>query len=199
MLQSWFKSKTHVKRLKTSSFTSQNLNKSFMVKDINLNCQINIFQLLNNQNKLRKRAREKGISKKVLSYPWQKDISQPLTYNRFFSNINKVIRKKVELTSSKESLKEIFNYQPATAFKRNKNLQELIGRNKLQTNKVKKRQIQKLKTDKRSPFLINSRSFCCKKKRKTTTFKSQQTQKIYMMFHQVNCSRRSLRNDMLLC
>ena len=37
-----------------------------------------------------------------------------------------------------ESLKEIFNYQPITAFRQNKTLKELIGSNKIEKNKVKK-------------------------------------------------------------
>ena len=137
------------------------------------------------------------LKKRLRENPKQKDISQPLTYNRFFPNINKVIRKNCNLLAINESLKETFNYQPTTAFKRNKNLKELIGSNKLEMKNVKKRQIEKLKTDKGSQCLINSRSLCCKKKRKTTTLKSQQTQKIYKIFHNVNCSRRSLRNGTL--
>ena len=87
-----------------------------------------------------------------------------------------------------ESLKEILNCQPITAFRRNKNLKDLIGSNKIEKNKVKKIQIQKLKPGKCSPCLMNFRSLCCKQVRKRTTFKSQQTKKICEIFHNVNCA-----------
>ena len=60
---------------------------------------------------------------------------------------------------------------------RNKNLKELIESNKIEKNKVKNRQIQKLKPGKCSPCLTNFRSLCCKQVRKITTFKSQQAKK----------------------
>ena len=72
-----------------------------------------------------------------------------------------------------ESLKEIFNCQPITGSRRNKSLKELIGSNKIEKNKVKKRQIQKLKPGKCSLCLTNLRSLCCKQALKTSTFKSQ--------------------------
>ena len=61
-----------------------------------------------------------------------------LADNRFCPNINKVIRKHWNILEINESLKEIFNCQPITAFRRNKNLKELIGSNKIEKNKVKK-------------------------------------------------------------
>ena len=69
----------------------------------------------------------------------------------------------------------MFNCQPITSFRRNKSLKELIGSNKIEKNKVKKGKMQKLKPGKCSPCLTNLRSLCCKQVRKTTLFKSQQT------------------------
>ena len=57
-----------------------------------------------------------------------------------FPNISKMIRKYWNLLAINESLKEKFNSQPITAFGRNKNLKELIGSNRIEKNKVKKRQ-----------------------------------------------------------
>ena len=39
-----------------------------------------------------------------------------------------------------------------------------------------------------SPCLTDLRSLCCKQVQKTTNFKSQQTKKIYKMFHNVKCA-----------
>ena len=99
-----------------------------------------------------------------------------------------MIQKHWNLLEINESLKEIFTCQSITAFRQNKNLKELIGSNKFEKNTTKKRQIQKLKPGKYSPCLKIIRSLCCKQVRKTTTFKSQQTKKIYKIFHNVNCA-----------
>ena len=48
--------------------------------------------------------------------------------------------------------------------------------------------MQKLKLGKCSPCLINLKSLCSKQVQKRTTFKSQQTKKIYKIFHNINCA-----------
>ena len=62
------------------------------------------------------------------------------------------------------SLKEIFNSQQITAFRRNENLKELTGSNEIEKNKKKKKnkkskkkkkKIQKLKPGKCCPYLTN--------------------------------------------
>ena len=82
------------------------------------------------------------LKKKVTEKSKQTCIPLTLAYNRLYPNISKVIRKHWNLLEIYEFLKEIFNCQPITAFRRNKNLKELIGTNKIEKNKVKKRQIQ---------------------------------------------------------
>ena len=72
------------------------------------------------------------------------------------------MREHWNLLAVNESLKEIFNSQSIIAFKGNKNLKVLIGSNKIEKNKVKKIQIQKLKPGKCSSCLTNLRSRCCK-------------------------------------
>ena len=79
---------------------------------------------------LKEKAREK---------PKQTCILLSLTYNRFCPNIGKVIRKHWNLLEINEYLKEIFNCQPITAFRRNKNLKEFIGSKKIEKNKVNRR------------------------------------------------------------
>ena len=60
------------------------------------------------------------------------------------------------------AINELFNCQSISAFKRNKELKELIGSNKIEKNKVKNRHIQKLKSGNCSPCLIMLRSLCYK-------------------------------------
>ena len=60
------------------------------------------------------------------------------TYNRFCLNISKVTWKHWDLQAISESLEEISNCQPITAFRQNKNLKALIRSNKTEKNRVKK-------------------------------------------------------------
>ena len=114
--------------------------------------------------------------------------STNIAYNHLCPNISKVIRKHWNWLEIIESLEEVFKYHPIIAFRWNRNLKELIRSSKIEKNEVKKRQIQKLKPSKCSPCLTNLRSFFCKQIRKKTVFKSQQTRKIYKIFHNVNCA-----------
>ena len=50
------------------------------------------------------------------------------------------------LPAINESLKEIFNFQPITSFRRNKNLKELMGSNENEKNKGKKKTNAEIKT-----------------------------------------------------
>ena len=75
-----------------------------------------------------------------------------------------------------------------TAFKHNKNLNELIGSNKIEHNKVKKHNYI-MKKGKCSPFSANNRILCCKQVISSSTYKSQQTKTSYTIFHKVKCSR----------
>ena len=57
-----------------------------------------------------------------------------------------MIRKHWNLLEINDSLKEIFNCQSVTTFRRNKNLKELIESNKIEKNKVKKKTNTDIKT-----------------------------------------------------
>ena len=64
--------------------------------------------------------RNEMLKEKVREKPKEKCLSLTLTYNRFCLNIRKVIRKHWNLLEINESLKEIFNCQRITAFRRKK-------------------------------------------------------------------------------
>ena len=68
-------------------------------------------------------------------------IAQNLNKDLLRKDTKTLIRKHFNLLEINESLKEIFNCQPITAFRRNNILKELIGSNKTENNKFKKRQI----------------------------------------------------------
>ena len=69
--------------------------------------------------------------------PINSRIPLEITYNQFL-NISKIFRKKLNILSVNISLRKVFQNEPITAFKRNKNLREFIGSNKIESNIVKR-------------------------------------------------------------
>ena len=64
----------------------------------------------------------------------------------FLSTDQQSDTKNWNLPAINESLKEIFNFQPITSFRRNKNLKELMGSNENEKNKGKKKTNAEIKT-----------------------------------------------------
>ena len=87
-------------------------------------------------------------------------ISLVLTHSWSLPNISKVAHKLWNILSIKKAFKEIFQNEPVTAFRHDKNLKELMGGNKIEYNKVKKHNI--LKKEKCFSCSVNNRTLCCK-------------------------------------
>ena len=58
-----------------------------------------------------------------------------LTYNRFLPDISKIVRKNWNISRTRQ---ELFQEEPITAFKRDRNLKELTGSNCIENGKVKR-------------------------------------------------------------
>ena len=83
-------------------------------------------------------------------------------------------------------LKEIFQSSQIIAFRKNKNLKQIIGSNTIEHNK--KLTISNNKVNgKSSPCLSNTRALYCKQVVSTTSFKSNQTNCVFKIFHNINC------------
>ena len=101
----------------------------------------------------------------------RKQIVLPLTYNRTLPNLRQIINKHWDILKINPELKEIFHVKPMIAFKRNKNIGEIIGGNTIKNNKVLK--INKSRHNgKCTPCYSNSRALCCKQVQNTQTFQS---------------------------
>ena len=83
-------------------------------------------------------------------------------------------------------LKERFQSSPIIAFRKNKNLKQIIGSNTIEHNKKLIRSNNKV-NGKSSPCLSNTRTLCCKQVVSTTSFKSNQTNRVFKIFHNINC------------
>ena len=75
------------------------------------------------------------------------------------------------------------------AFKRNKNLQEIIGGHTIKNGKVFKIHSEHRK-GKCEPSNTSKPPLCCKQVIDTSTFRSYQTQQIYTIFYKLNCKSK---------
>ena len=77
-----------------------------------------------------------------------------------------------------KNFKEIFKNEPITAFKRNKDIQKIIGTHWIENGRVKK-DLKTLKEEKCTPCRSKAENICCKQVKITTIFKTQQTKKTW--------------------
>ena len=84
---------------------------------------------------------------------------------------------------------KVLKFELITAFKRSKNIQEIIGLHWIENGRVKK-DLKTLKEGKCTSFSSKAGDICCKQIKTTATFKSQQTNKTWKIFHNTNCKNR---------
>ena len=94
----------------------------------------------------------------------------------------------MEYFTDKQNLKKFFKNESMTVFKRNKKIQEIIGRHWIENGRVNKN-LKTLKEGKCTPYRSKAGNICCKQVKTTTRFKSQQQQKKknWKIFHNTNC------------
>ena len=107
-----------------------------------------------------------------------------LTYNRFLPNLTAVTRKIWNTLQTKKDIRELFQEHPIIAFKRNKNLNEIIGGACIENGKVKKFNITTRK-GKCAPCLTGKWNLCCNQVLTISTCMSQQTRQTFNIFF--NC------------
>ena len=87
------------------------------------------------------------------------------------------------------NLAEIFQNPPISAFRRIKNLREIIGTKLIENSKVKGKFTNKIQ-GKCTPSLANNRTLCYKQIIHTATFRSNQTNRIFHFYHNLNCKSK---------
>ena len=113
-----------------------------------------------------------------------------LTYNKTLPNIKNIIEKHWNLLKIDPTLERVFSISPIIAFRKNISLKQLIGCNRIINNKRKLNNGCQSKEGKCSPCRANAKTLCCRQVSITTTFKSNQTQKTYKIFHNLNCKSK---------
>ena len=109
-----------------------------------------------------------------------------LTYNRFFPNIRNIVRKQRNILKISRTLQGLFQDELITAFKRDKNLKELIGSTCIKNGKAKQAKAT-FTIGKCSPSLSKTGNLCSSQLTSATTFFSQQTKRKLKIYHKVNC------------
>ena len=112
-----------------------------------------------------------------------------VTYNRTLPNIKSILEKHWPTLQIDDNLKEVFNEKPMIAFKRNKNLRDLIGGNNIVNNKVARRKEQRGKCQ---PCMTKTGNMCCKQVLSTETFESTTTCKKYQIRENLTCKSQHL-------
>ena len=84
---------------------------------------------------------------------------------------------------------EIFQNSFILAFRRNKTLRDIIRTKLIENGKVKKKFTNKIQ-GKSKPCLAKNRTLCCKQVVYTTKFRSNQTNRIFQIYHNVNCKSK---------
>ena len=95
-------------------------------------------ELINKHKSSKKNWREKTFSRKRQYHVKRNKNSLLLTYNRSLPKISEVFCTHWNILSIKKLFKVIFQDEPVTVFKCNKNVKELIGINEIECYKVKK-------------------------------------------------------------
>ena len=103
--------------------------------------------------------------------------------------MHKIINKHWNVLQINPGLEQIFQNNLFVAYKRNKNLQEIIGGHTIKNGKVFKAH-SKSREGKCEPCNTSKPSLCCKQVIDTSTFQSYQTQQLYTIFHKLNCKSK---------
>ena len=114
-----------------------------------------------------------------------------ITYNKSLPNVKQIINKHWHLLQINSNLRTAFEQEPLRAYRRNKNLGDLIRSKKILDGKV----VRKNNSKKQlfcSPCLIRRDDICCQQVLKTNTFTSYRTGKTFKIFHRQNCKSSHL-------
>ena len=117
----------------------------------------------------------------------QQRIPLVIPYNRTNPPVKDIIMKHWNILQIDRNISDSFKDQPILAFKRNKNLRDIIGSNNIVDNQKIPHQQRKPMKGTCQPCLGRSGNLCCKQIKNTSTFTSDNTGKTYNIFHKVNC------------
>lgn len=107
------------------------------------------------------------------------------TFHKSLPNIRSAIDKHWNILKINTQLAETFKEKPFVAYRKNRNLKDLIGQTTIENNKVLRKKTQQ--KGKCRPCLTKTNNLCCRQIQSTSLFTSQQTKRSYTIFHNTNC------------
>ena len=114
-----------------------------------------------------------------------------VTYNRTLPDLKTIIDKNWHILQIESKLKFFFAEPPILAFKRNKNLKDIIGGNKAFDNK-KNLNVKKFNKGKCQPCFTRSINLCCKQLKNWSTFQIVFNENTFLIRHNVTCKSSSV-------
>ena len=109
-----------------------------------------------------------------------------LTYNRTLPNVKRAVNKHWSLLHVNSELKEVFKDPPMICFRRNKNLNDILGSKTIINNKVLRKSNIK-QTGFCKPCYSKNGNLCCKQVLERDSFKSNVTQRKYKIYNKTTC------------
>ncbi len=135
--------------------------------------------LMNREELLQEKNAEKG-----------RKIPFTTIFNKHLPNINPIIEKHWHLLKTNPEIAPNFSEKPVLAFRRNKNLRDILG----QTHLSKNKKIVPKKTStggSSQACLSRANNQCCKQVISTKTFMSNVTKEVFHIRHKLNCRSRN--------
>ena len=155
------------------------LNNAFIKRGYQQNNLTNQFTRANNKD------RNHLLQKKPITQNQTNRIPFITTYNKNLPNLKQTMNKHWHLLKINPDIAQSFQQEPIIAYRRNKNLRDLIGQTTIKNNKVQRSQPDQ--KGKCRPCLSRAGNLCCKQVSSTNTFTSRQTNKTYNIRHNTNC------------
>ena len=112
----------------------------------------------------------------------QKRIPFITTYNKTLPNVKQIINKHWYLLQINSNLRTAFEQERLIAYRRNKNLGDLIGSKKILDGKVVRKN-----NNKKQLYCSPCLTICCQQVLKTNTFTSYRTGETFKIFHLLKC------------
>ena len=113
-----------------------------------------------------------------------------VTYNKELPNLKEIINNTWDTLKINQQESAKFANKPLICFRRNSNLRDLIGQMRISEGKVLRHK--KLKTGRCEPCLSRPDAKCCKHIISTNTFKTHAGNKVYKIFHYLNCKSKNV-------
>ena len=113
------------------------------------------------------------------------------TFNNTLPPMAQIIQKRWDILKLKPNLKEIFQEPGMIAYRRPRNLKEMVGSNNILNNKVTRTK-PTIKTVKFCQPCNIKKSLCCNHLKSTNSFTSCVTKTTYKIYHESNCKSRNV-------